>query len=113
LVMDPGASTLVISGRGPDGEPCLGLVANRAYRMQHGARATPLGDEVPVPPVFAVPPSTNEGARPRMVSEEASLEPHKVLTDVLLAGSAHATRGPVTSLDTGVEVGAARKGVRV
>jgi hypothetical protein len=111
--VDPTASSLVISGRGPTGEPYLGLVANRAYRIRHGGRATPIDDDVPVPPLLAFTPSTNEGARPRLASDEATFEPHKPLTDVLLAGSAHAANGPVTSLDTGVEVGAARKGVRV
>ena len=103
-MVDPTASSLVISGRGPTGEPYLGLVANRAYRILHGARAAPLDDEVPVPPLLAFTPSTNEGARPRLLSDEATFEPHKPLTDVLLAGSAHAANGPVTSLDTGVEV---------
>jgi hypothetical protein len=108
----PEANSLVISSTGPTGEPCLGLVANRAYRIQHSARAIPLDDVVPVPPGLAYAPSTNGGARPRMVSDEATFEPHKPLTDVLLTGSAHATGGPVTHLDTGLEVGAARKAVR-
>jgi hypothetical protein len=62
---------------------------------------------------MAYTPSINAEARPRFVADEATLEPHKPLTDVLLIGAAHSTRGPVASLETGVEVGAARKGVRV
>src|SRR4051812_33082987 len=105
---DSAASSVVVSGRGPDGEPSLGLVASRAYRIQPGSRALPLAEEVPVPLLMAYAPSINQGARPRLVSDEATLEPHKPLTDVLLIGTAHSTRGRVTSLDTGVEVGAAR-----
>lgn len=110
---DPIASSLVVSGRGPDGEPSLGLVANRAYRIRPDTRALPLDEDTPVAPLLAYEPSTNRGGRARIVADEASLEPHKPLTDVLITGAAHAVQGSVQWLDTGVEIGPVRKAVRV
>ncbi len=107
------ADTLVVSGKALDGEPCLVFVANRAYRIVPSGRATPLDEPVPVPGLLTYRPSSNEGALPVLATDEATLEPHKPLTDVLLAGSAHSTRGAVTSLETSLEVGAAHKRVRV
>jgi hypothetical protein len=109
----PANNTLVVSGPGPDGKPSLGLVVNRAYRMRSNALAEPLDDEVPVSQQLTYEPSTNPGARPRMIEDHANIERHKPFTDVLLVGSAHAAGLPVTALDTGVAIGAARKGVRV
>jgi hypothetical protein len=48
-----------------------------------------------------------------VVSEDPAFEPHKPLTDVLLSGSAHSTRGSVRELETSLEVGSAQKRVRV
>jgi len=92
---------------------CLTIVANRVYRATHGARATPLAIDAPVlaEPIFA--PSMNEHARPRMVEDAHLTASGKPLTDVLVRGTAYALCGPVTSLDTAVQVGAARKAVRV
>ena len=87
-----------------------GSVANRAYRILHPPRAALLDDEVPWPLLLAFMRLDNQAVPPRPPSDEATFEPHKPLTDVLLAGSAHAANGPVTSLDTGVEVGAVRQG---
>ena len=107
----PGGS-IVLSARAPGVEACLGIVACRAYRIQPGARAAPLDDPVEIPRGVVTRPSTNAGARGSLVTDAPELELSKPLTDVVLAGKAHA-RAEVTSLDTGLEVGAARKGVRV
>jgi hypothetical protein len=109
----PASNALVVSGHGPDGKPSLGLVVNRAYRMRPNARAEPLDAEIPVSRQLTYAPSTNQGARPRMIDDHANIERHKPFTDVLLVGSANAAGRSVASLDTGVAVGAARKGVRV
>jgi hypothetical protein len=115
MAIDPmhSAETLVVSGLGPDGQPCLAFVANRAYRIIHGGRATPLDEAVAVPELERYRPSSNQGADAVLATEDPRFEPHKLLTDVLLTGSAHSTRGAVTSLETSLEVGAARKRVRV
>lgn len=105
-------SSRVISGKLPGVPACLGLIANRAYRIQPGARAIPLLDEVPVRlwPLYA--PSSNEGAGNRMVEESHTTAMGKPLTDVLVRGTARSRRGPVTALETGVRLGSARKAVR-
>jgi hypothetical protein len=104
---------LIANGIGPDGRPCLAFVANRAYRIVPGGRATPLNDAPPVPEVLTHRPSSNEDATDALATDDPAFEPFKPLTDVLLSGAAHSTRGPVTELETGVEVGAAKKRVRV
>ncbi len=86
---------VVENGIAPDGQPCLALVANRAYRIVPGGRSTPLGEV------------------PEIRTDDPAFEPFKPLTDVLVSGSAHATRGSVTELETSVEVGAVKKRVRV
>jgi Uncharacterized protein conserved in bacteria (DUF2169) len=107
-----GASTLVLSARLPGMGPCLALIANRAYRIQLGGRASPLADVVPVTtePLYA--PSSNEGAGRVLVEDAHAASMGKVFTDVLVRGTARSRRGPVTTLETGVRVGAARKAVR-
>jgi hypothetical protein len=107
----PGGS-LVVSGRAPGVRALLGIVACRAYQIRPGARAAPLDEPVEIPRGIVLAPSTNPGAKDRMVADAPEMELGKVLTDVVLAGSAHA-RAPVTSLDTALELGAARKAVRV
>jgi len=104
---------LIANGIGPDGRPCLAFVANRAYRIVPGGRATPLNDAAPVPDLLAHRPSSNEDATDALATDDPAFEPHKPLTDVLITGTAHSTRGSVTDLETGVEVGAAKKRVRV
>ena len=100
---------LVANGIAPDGTPCLAVVANRAYRIVPGGRATPLADAEPVPEAAAQRPSSNPFAMSALISDDPAFEPHKPLTDVLLSGSAHSTRGSVRELETSLEVGAARK----
>jgi hypothetical protein len=109
----PGGS-LVISARAPGVDALLGVVACRAYRIRPGARAAPLDEPVEIPGGVVFAPSANagEGARDRFVADAPEVELSKVLTDVILTGSGHA-RAPVTSLDTALELGAARKAVRV
>ena len=89
---------LVTNGLAPDGQHCLAFVANRAYRIVPGGRATPIDEATPLACA--------------LTTDDPAFEPHKPLTDVLLTGTAHSTRGAVTDLETSVEVGAARKRVR-
>jgi hypothetical protein len=103
----------ILSGKGPDQQPFLAFVANRAYRIVNDRRATPIGDTIPIAEIVDFRPSSNEGARPVITADEGAIEPNKLLTDVLLMGSAHSTRGAVTSLETSLEVGAVHKRVRV
>ncbi len=42
------AAILVLSGQVPGRGPCLAIIANRAYRIEPGRRASPLRDEIPV-----------------------------------------------------------------
>ena len=106
------ASSLLLSARLPGVNACLALIANRAYRIEPGGRASPLPDVVPVTtePLYA--PSSNEGARRVLVEDAHAASMGKVFTDVIVRGAARSRRGPVTALDTGVRVGAARKAVR-
>src|ERR1700733_3634830 len=105
-------STLVLSARLPGVGPCLALVANRAYRIQLGGRASPLADVVPVTtePLYA--PSSNKGAGRVLVEDAHAASMGKAFTDVIVRGAARSRRGPITAIDTGVRVGAARKAVR-
>jgi hypothetical protein len=105
-------STVVLSARLPGVGTCLALVANRAYRIEPGRRASPLAEVVPVTtePLYA--PSSNEGAGRVLVEEAHAASMGKLLTDVIARGAARSRRGPVTALETGVRVGAARKAVR-
>jgi hypothetical protein len=106
------ASTLVISGQVPGAGPRLALVANRTYRIEHGRRAAPLKDAVPVSTEPTYAPSSNDGAGQRLVEEPHGTAAVKPLTDVLVRGKARSLRGPMPVVETGVRVGAARKAVR-
>ena len=57
------ASSLIISGRVSTAPACLANIANRAYRIHPGGRATPLSESVPVllEPVHTA--SSNPGRR--------------------------------------------------
>ncbi len=103
----------VVSGHDPDGKPCLAVVASRAYRIVPGGRAAPLDEPVSIPEDVTHRPSSNPDAMDVFATDDPAGEPHKPLTDVLLCGTARSTRGSVTTLDTGLEVGAAKKRVRV
>ncbi len=104
--------TLVLSARLPGVNACLALVANRAYRIEPGRRASPLPDAVAVSTAPTYAPSSNEGAGRRLVEEAHASAVGKPLTDVLVRGAARSLRGPVFVVETGVRVGAARKAVR-
>jgi hypothetical protein len=105
-------STLLLSGQIPGGGPCLAIIANRAYRIEPGHRATPLPDAIPVSIEPSYAPSSNESAGRRLVEEAHATAIGKPLTDVLVRGAARSLRGPVPVVETGVRVGAARKAVR-
>jgi hypothetical protein len=104
--------TLVLSGQFPGVPMCLAVLARRAYRVLPGGRAVPLAEEVPFPrePLYAA--SSNEGAGRRLVEDAPASALGKPLTDVIVRGMARSLRGPVTVVETGVRVGAARKAVR-
>jgi hypothetical protein len=106
------ATTLVLSGQVLGLGPCLAIIANRAYRIKPGHRASPLRDEIPVSTEPTYAPSSNEGAGRRLLDEAHTTAVARPLTDVLVRGAAHSRRGPVADVETGVRVGAARKAVR-
>jgi hypothetical protein len=90
----------------------VALVAKRTYRLT--ARQPEVAPEQePVQILKQYERSSNAGAGRRLAADSDLFGIAKPLTDVLVRGSAHSARGPVTRLDTSVEVGAARKSVRV
>jgi hypothetical protein len=106
------ASSSVVSGRIFTAPACLAIIANRAYRIRPGGRAVPLPNVVPVllEPVHTA--SSNAGAGQRLLEEAHPTAMDKAHTDVLVRASARSTRGPVTVIETGARIGAARKAVR-
>ena len=106
------AATILLSGQAPGVGPCLAILTNRAYRIEPGRRASPLRDEIPVSIAPTYAPSSNDGAGRRLVDEAHTTALSKPLTDVVVRGVARSRRGPVSALETGVCVGAARKAVR-
>lgn len=107
------SSSAIHSYRFPTGKSYLSLTVKRSYHIRPGARAEVAREHEGIfeKPVYA--DSTNEGAFHRLVHDTDRFCPEKPLTDVLVRGSAHSTRGAVTSLIAAVEVGAAKKQVRV
>jgi hypothetical protein len=107
------SSTAIHSYRFPTGKWYLSLTVKRTYHIRPGGRAEVAREQVGIveKPVYA--DSTNEGAFHRLVHDTDRFCPEKPLTDVLVRGSAHSTRGPVASLIAAVEVGSAKKQVRV
>jgi hypothetical protein len=106
-------SSMVISGAVPGTAPCLAVIAARSYRLQNGSRATALPEEITFSRTSQYERSTNGGAGNRLVEEAIATVVAKPLTDVLVRGTARSLRGAVTTLETGVRVGGARKAVRV
>jgi len=104
--------TSIFSYRMSTGKSYLALVVKRAYRIRPGARAEPAGEPEPITPEPIYEDSINPGAGHRLARDTDRFCPEKVLTDVLVRGSACSTRGPVTSLVAAIEVGAAKKQVR-
>jgi hypothetical protein len=107
--------TSIFSYRMSTGKSYLALVAKRTYRIRPGARAepTPTSDDEPITTEPIYEDSTNPDAGHRLARDTDRFCPEKVLTDILVRGSAFSTRGPVTSLAAAVEVGPAKKQVRV
>jgi hypothetical protein len=104
---------LIHSASLPDGRSYLAVLARRSYRLRPGARAVPSGEDAPIPLDLAYAPSTNPGAKDRLVHDSDEYGVQKAFTDVLLRGSAHAQGRAVTVLETGLQVDRARKAVRV
>ncbi len=95
-----------------DGVHALAITVKRAYRLVRSKRAERCADRVPA---YAEPvrvASTNPGAGERLVHDTDLASPAKPLTDVILHGALR-PRDRRTMLDTGIELGAARKEVRV
>jgi hypothetical protein len=88
----------------------LGVLVKRSYRIEPGARATPLQDQ---PEVYADAVEDEVAGSESFAVHEtdwfAFLRPR---TDVLLRGSAHSPRGNVTSVTTSVRVGESHKRIR-
>lgn len=97
----------------PTGRTYLGLVTKRAYRIPLRGLAEPLPDAPPIQSTIAYVPSINPGGTRRLLHDSDLFCCAKPVTDVLLAGSAHSLRGRVKSIDTAIEVGPAKKAVRV
>lgn len=98
--------------RDPAGVFRLGLVVKRAYRVCRAA-CLPLAEVPAFTEVACHVPSQNRSAHERLAADSDLFAPLKPSTDVLIQGTAHALRGPVRSLDTGVRIGPLRKQVRV
>jgi hypothetical protein len=105
--------TYVHSYRLSTGKCYIALLAKRSYRIRPGAPAEPLREHE----AFVLNPeyedSKNAGAGHRLVRDSDRFCAEKTLTDVLVRGSAHAPSGPVGELVAAVEVGAAKKRIRV
>lgn len=100
-------STVLSTGR-----PALALLAKRAYRLA-GAALSPDREERPLLEERVTAPSGNPGALDRLVHESDLFAAARPLCDILVHGSVRPARGPVKTLDTGVQVGSFRKVVRV
>ena len=106
-------TTRLFGFRAPSGKCYLGLLAKRSYRLRMGQRPEVSAEQEEVFPNPVYEESTNAGAYHRLVHDSDRFCFDKPLTDVLVYGSAYSTRGPVRSLLTSVEVGKAKKEVRV
>ena len=106
------ASSLVHCFEAAPGQHYLSIIVKRAYAIRPGGRAEPTRDwpSIRVEPEFAESKSAPEIER--LVHDSDLFAPGKPLTDVLLSGSAHA-RDRVGCVETGLQVGRARKAVRV
>jgi hypothetical protein len=105
-------STLVHSYEWPEGRHHLGVVAKRAYRIRQGGRAEPAAEQpaIRIEPEYVAPAGAPEAER--LVHDSDVFALVRPLTDVLLAGSAHA-RVATDCVETALRVGGARKSVRV
>ena len=109
--METDAPWMVRSFPAEDGESRLGVVAKRQYRVTAGRRLEPLPTRDPIrtEPQFAC-----AGNGQRLLLHDSDLFAFvKPFTDVVLHGAAHARRGPVPVLDTGLRAGPVEKRVRV
>jgi hypothetical protein len=106
-------TTALHSYRHPTGKSYLALTIKRVYRIRPGAKAEALWDQAPIIAQPEYLDSLNSGAHHRLVHDSDRFCSEKPLTDVIVRGKAFSTRGPVTSLIASVEVGAAKKQVRV
>jgi len=104
---------VVHSARLSSGASYLALLVRRAYRITPGGRAVPAGEEAPVRIEQEYVASINPGAGERLVQDSDASGVGKLLTDVILLGSAHARGRAVTVLETALQVERARKAVRV
>jgi Uncharacterized protein conserved in bacteria (DUF2169) len=95
-----------------DGRHYLGVVGKRAYRFRPGGRAEMLPDPVDIHAEPAYAKSESAPGMERLVHDSDLLSFCKPLTDVLVRGCAYGVRGAVTCVETGIQIGRARKAVR-
>jgi hypothetical protein len=95
-----------------DGKSYLALIAKRSYRIRPGGRAELAAEQAAITDMPAYLPSTNPGAGDRLEHDSDLFAPVKPLTDVLLRGSAHSSKGPVESLEVTLEVGPVKRAIR-
>jgi hypothetical protein len=102
----------VTSYVGPDGRAYLALTAKRRYVFRHGARAELTHEAAPIHAEFEHTRAADGEAGP-LAHEADLIAGLKPATDVLLRGSAHSHRGPVSALSAALSVGSAAKVVQV
>jgi hypothetical protein len=103
----------VFSYRATAGASKLAMVAKRSYRFAPGKRCERQGEAtIAVKPRFAAPRAGGAGFR-MMTDDSDHLAAEKLVTDVLLRGSAHALNGPIPRLDVTLRVGSIHKSIRV
>lgn len=104
--------TRILPGHAPDGAPILSVLGKRTYRIAHGKPAWPDGEQAPF--LAADEPWGQGNPFAATVKAESDLVAYKPMTDVVVAGKAHAPGGrKVRQIDVGIQVGKARKVARI
>lgn len=95
-----------------NGRPALAVLAKRAYRLV-GSSLYPEKTGASIRQAPERGASENPSALEKLVHDTDLFCAAKPLCDLLVLGSAHASRGATPTLDTGVKLGDVRKIVRV
>jgi hypothetical protein len=103
----------LVLGQAPDGSPLLSVLGKKTYRFAHGEVAYEDGEDVL--PLFEEDAYYDGGDPSRHALKwESDLIAYKARTDFAVVGLAHAPPGrKAFYLDVGLQVGSARKMVRV